>query len=327
MKKNPPVISFELRTIKAQKGEPRLGANLALPTRWEQLTQAQAHKLLRLLSLDIPRTRAEIKTAALCMLTGIRIIGKAQDDHYIIEIPKSIQHGESGLRPKKLAVDLTPEEFACILRELDWILQPLKLPWRPDKLGVGWLPASGLRPKHVLLQGLPFGQWLALENLWAGYLHTSQTGDKAAERKIMRQIIGILTERPKISDNLNPLNLLTRLTPIKNWQSAGTALAITNWISALKQYFTHLYPDFYQPINDSTSLAPDGKSASNRDANAVSIPSPAKLREVMNAQIRALTKGDITKEEQILALPLDRALTELNALAREYKELKAKTAK
>ncbi|MBD5273426.1 MAG: hypothetical protein HDS36_00970 [Bacteroides sp.] len=307
MKKNPPVISFRPDPYKQHN------FNLTLPTRWEQLTQAQAHKILRLLSLDIPRTRAEIKTAALCMLTGIRIIGKAQDKHYLIEIPKKIEN----LRPiflskrSSILIGLTPEEFACILRELDWILQPLKLPWRPDKL------ARGLRAKHVLLQGLPFGQWLALENLWAGYLHTSQTGDKAAERKIMRQIIGILTKRPKISDILNPLNLLTRLTHIKNWQSASD-LAITNWISALKQYFTRLYPDFYQPINDSTSLSPEEMSAGLR---------PAKLREVMNAQIRALTKGDITKEEQILALPLDRALTELNALAREYKELKAKTAK
>ena len=44
----------------------------------------------------------------------------------------------------------------------------------------------------------------------------------------------------------------------------------------------------------------------------------------MNAQIRALTKGDITKEAEVLALDTHRALTELNAQAREYKELNAK---
>jgi uncharacterized protein YbjQ (UPF0145 family) len=47
-----------------------------------------------------------------------------------------------------------------------------------------------------------------------------------------------------------------------------------------------------------------------------------RLQEAMNAQIRALTKGDITKEKEILALDTWRALTELDAQAREYDEMK-----
>lgn len=42
----------------------------------------------------------------------------------------------------------------------------------------------------------------------------------------------------------------------------------------------------------------------------------------MNAQIRALTKGDITKEKEILSLDTWRALTELDAQAKEYEEMK-----
>ena len=41
------------------------------------------------------------------------------------------------------------------------------------------------------------------------------------------------------------------------------------------------------------------------------------------AQIRALTKGDITKEKEILSLDTWRALTELNAQAKEYKQINA----
>ena len=51
--------------------------------------------------------------------------------------------------------------------------------------------------------------------------------------------------------------------------------------------------------------------------------SGSRLQEAMDAQIRALTKGDITKESEILALDTWRALTELNAQAKEYQELKA----
>jgi hypothetical protein len=45
----------------------------------------------------------------------------------------------------------------------------------------------------------------------------------------------------------------------------------------------------------------------------------------MDAQIRALTKGDVTKEQEILAIDTWRALTELNAQAKDYQELKRQT--
>jgi hypothetical protein len=48
------------------------------------------------------------------------------------------------------------------------------------------------------------------------------------------------------------------------------------------------------------------------------------LQDVVDSQLRALTKGDITKEKEILAMDTWRALTELNALAREYEELNQK---
>jgi hypothetical protein len=48
------------------------------------------------------------------------------------------------------------------------------------------------------------------------------------------------------------------------------------------------------------------------------------LTAAVNAQIRALTKGDVTKEKEVLALDTWRALTELDALAREYQEINTK---
>jgi len=44
----------------------------------------------------------------------------------------------------------------------------------------------------------------------------------------------------------------------------------------------------------------------------------------VNAQIHALTKGDVTKEAEVLALDTHRALTELNAQAREFLELNSR---
>lgn len=85
------------------------------------------------------------------------------------------------------------------------------------------------------------------------------------------------------------------------------------WFAALKDTFSRKFPDFFQPVDAATGGNLLGSSASS-------------VEDAMNAQIRALTKGDVTKEAEVLALDTHRALTELNAQAREYKELNAKTA-
>lgn len=85
-------------------------------------------------------------------------------------------------------------------------------------------------------------------------------------------------------------------------------ISIFYWFTALKSMLSAKYSDFFQPIADDNLL---GTSA-------------ASVEDAMNAQIRALTKGDVTKESEVLALDTHRALTELNAQAREYKELNAK---
>ena len=62
-------------------------------------------------------------------------------------------------------------------------------------------------------------------------------------------------------------------------------------------------------------------------AGSGSTPDYDTLRRNVDAQIRALTKGDVTKESQILALDTWRALTELDAQAREYEELNKRMSK
>ena len=84
------------------------------------------------------------------------------------------------------------------------------------------------------------------------------------------------------------------------------------WFASLKESFANKYSDFFQPAEAATG------------GNLLGSPSLS-VEAAMNAQIRALTKGDVTKESQVLALDTHRALTELNAQAREYKELNAKT--
>ena len=89
-------------------------------------------------------------------------------------------------------------------------------------------------------------------------------------------------------------------------------ISIFYWVASLKDMFARRFSDFFQP------------ATANAENLLGSSPNIGKqLQESMDAQIRALTKGDITKEREILSLDTWRALTELNAQAKEYKQINA----
>ena len=76
------------------------------------------------------------------------------------------------------------------------------------------------------------------------------------------------------------------------------------WFSYVKKHFSQLFRHFFKP-------APSG--GKNVD-----------WLEQMNAQIRALTDGDITKEDAVLEKDCWRALTELDAKAHEAEKFRKK---
>lgn len=84
-------------------------------------------------------------------------------------------------------------------------------------------------------------------------------------------------------------------------------LNILSWMIQIKALFSRAFPNFFKP------------AGSNGGA-------PSML-EVMNNEIRALTGGDVTKEEVILQTDCWRALTELDFKAREAEEFNRQMAK
>lgn len=131
---------------------------------------------------------------------------------------------------------------------------------------------------------VPFETFIICDNLYQGYLST---------------------QNDELLDQLGA-TLYGKDIAFKPYER----ISIFYWFAALKESLSKKYSDFFQPIAGASDSNLLGSSASVEDA--------------MNAQIRALTKGDITKEAEVLALDTYRALTELNAQAREYKELNAK---
>ena len=146
---------------------------------------------------------------------------------------------------------------------------------------------SKINRQHALpadFSEVPFETFIICDNLYQGYLQT---------------------QNEDLLDQLGA-TLYGKSMAFKPYER----ISIFYWFAALKDTFSRKFPDFFQPISAATGGNLLGSSASVEDA--------------MNAQIRALTKGDVTKEAEVLALDTHRALTELNAQAREYKELNAK---
>ena len=155
------------------------------------------------------------------------------------------------------------------------------------------LPTFPVRPSHFKrhrplpadFSGVPFEKFLVCDNLYQGYLTTKDEH--------------LLDEMGKVLYDCK----------VKAFPS-HFRIALFYWFAALKQYLSITFPHFYRPTK-------------SEDSNLLGTPT-LQVAEAMNAQIRALTKGDVTKEKEILSLDTWRALTELNAQAKEYEELNSR---
>jgi hypothetical protein len=137
------------------------------------------------------------------------------------------------------------------------------------------------------LQNVSFEDFLTLDNLYQGYLQTQK-------ENLLHDMALILYQARFI-----------RLTKEE-------ATCIFYWFTSVKRYFASLFTHFL------------GISPSNGENAALSF---RQLQDNVNTQIRALTGGDITKERDVLRMDCWRALTELDAKAKDYDELQKATKK
>ena len=146
------------------------------------------------------------------------------------------------------------------------------------------------RPLDAGFQRIPFATFISCDNYYQGFLQT-----KDEERlKDLTQLL-----YPGIKPRC-----LTR--PI--------LYCAFYWFASLKQYFARLFPHFLQPMSNSSE-----------DLLSYAPPIGEVLRTAMNAQIRALTGGDITKDEAVFSMDTWRAHTELDAKAKEVEDIKRQT--
>ena len=234
--------------------------DITVPTCWQQLSDKQIRFVFKLLNgnLSLPQVKA------LCLLKWAKMkILRREGSIFIVKYNK-----------QKFPVSAL--QITEVSQSMEWLGDFPVYPVRLSRIGLH-------RPLTADFQGVPFGTFLALDNLYQGYLQTRKHDIAMEMAKIMYQS-GHIRHLSKVEET-----------------------NVFYWFTSIKRYFASMFTHFFQQTEDD-SLAP----------KAVTL---AYLQNNMNTQIRALTGGDITKEKEVLEMDCLRALTELNAKAKDYEEL------
>ena len=197
------------------------------------------------------------------------------------------RYGDNGYMCKKgkTRFAITALQVAQAIAALDWIKTLPATPIRLERIG-------RLRAIAADFQGVPFETFIVCDNLYQGYISTQN-------EKLLDEMAHHLYRSKYFS-------LIIRLSP-------ADRINVFYWFASLKAMFSREFRYFLQPATS------DNANLLDSDRSQYEI-----LTAAVNAQIRALTKGDVTKEKEVLALDTWRALTELDALAREYQEINTK---
>lgn len=241
-----------------------------LPTSWDELTQPQLRTVLLLYAVlaDQPGGMDEVKISAWANFCHVGIMRRT-DQGWLCH-----------LNDRNEDFILDPELLPSMLSHLEWLEHPEQMTVRVERIGE-------FRAKEMYLNDVTFGQWLALENFYQGYLRTKDDASLRSMAAILYGMTGRQTEdiRPEI------------------------LLGVFLWFGAAKLYWASIFTHFFKP-------AGNGSAGTQEDQ-----------REMMNAQVRLLTKGDVTKTEQVFNTLLEPALAELDAVAREAEDIRKKYGK
>lgn len=179
--------------------------------------------------------------------------------------------------------EVTPVMLAEILPSIDWIEQISPTPVRLAHL-------NRRRALPADFQEVRFETFIICDNLFQGYLATHQ-------EELLNNLGNVLYQCDGKSFN--------------TW----SRISIFYWMASLKEFFARRFPTFFQPAQEAE------KDSGNLLGGPGKVTLGSHLQEATDSMIRALTKGDVTKEAQILALDTWRALTELEALAKDYQSV------
>lgn len=252
---------------------------IRLPQSWQQLTDRQLHIVARCMTAARRPDTALLLT--FLRLSGIGIVPASP------RIVRTVLRGRRDImliRRRGRVHRILRRDIALAAMRLDFLLQPPAVPLRPRRI-------CAARTIDAALHGLPFGDYLRLDNYFRRYLAAAPA---AAQSPLLTPMADILTDGRR------------RRRP-----TACDAYLITLWLASLQSYFAGIFSDLLRPAPAASGDDDDGDAAHD---------SPDSMRRRMVTMIRALTGGDVTREAEVLRVDTWTALTELNEKAREARE-------
>lgn len=162
----------------------------------------------------------------------------------------------------------------------------------PPEIPLRYDEVEGHPAPDAELHGVPFGTYLQADAAFARFLLT-RSDEHALQ--LIRLLYGAdVAESPRRAEYI---------------------YMATQWWTGLKTYLARLFRHIFRPASKET------------DEGLPAQPDEEEIRDLTLAQIRALTDGDVTKEEAVLNVDTWSALAELDAKAREAAELRRLYAK
>ncbi len=193
-------------------------------------------------------------------------------------------------------IQMTDAGWLCTRGDDTFLLDPSLLPdmmksveWvlRTEEMTDRIEEVGTYRAVDFNLRQLLFGDYLTAENYYQAFLQTK-------EKDTLRSLFKVLYQVPEGED-----------MEVEDYVLMGAFL----WFGAVKRVLAEWFPKFFKP-----SASSEGTTVTMET-----------MAESTNAQIRLLTKGDVTKYDYVLNKTYTwTALSELNALAKEAEEIKQK---
>lgn len=237
--------------------------NISIPKSWQELPDKELRFVFKLLQGNYSLT--QIKT--LCLLRWGQLKVVRREGAIFI------------MRHQKKNYPLNATQIMESTEALAWLGDFPQYPVRLSRIGI-------YRPVRADFQNVSFGDFLALDNLYQGFLQT---------------------QRPELLHDMALVMYQTKHIHLSKVEQIN----IFYWFTSLKRWFANMFSHFFKMVEGSE--------------NGSTVLSFKELQQNMNTQIRALTGGDITKEHEVLAMDCWRALTELEAKAIDYEDMKKST--
>ena len=247
--------------------------SFVVPASWEELTQQQLRKVLRLFWIydGVADLQMRVQVAAFLYFTGL-------------EVAKRTEHGWlCGEKASGKMFLLDPELLPSLMQPLSWINRPEEMSCRIEQVGK-------YKAVDFSLQGFLFGDYLMTENYFQSFLLSGDSECLVGMARLL-YCVGEDEDAPELKEEV--------------------LMGCFLWFNAVKQELARQFPHFLKSTDGE-------RGAVTREL----------LVEGMRAQIRLLTKGDVTKQKYILEqIDTWTALAELDALAKEAGEMERKYGK